>query len=226
MICSTSIKCWPVEYHAQSAVEASLHLREQIPDVSQIESVLIQSHDASVDIIGSEPEKWHPSTRETADHSLPYIVAAALTDGEITDRQFSSQRFEDPGLLDLLQRVKVVRNAELTAAYPRTVANIVTVKLRTGDTLTRRVDHACGAAMNPMSDQAVEAKFHRLADERIGNDQANRVLEFLWKLRNARSQLARPNGNQPSHHARPATGHDKQDQSSASHAQKQQRCAG
>ena len=52
------------------------------------QSVHIESHDASVDIIGSEPEKWKPETRETADHSLPYITAIALIDGKVTDQQF------------------------------------------------------------------------------------------------------------------------------------------
>src|SRR5438045_3788840 len=87
MILKTSIKYWPAEYHSQSAIEAALFLREQIDDVSQIDSVNIESHDASVDIIGSEPEKWKPETRETADHSLPYITAIALIDGEVTDKQ-------------------------------------------------------------------------------------------------------------------------------------------
>src|SRR5258707_2264384 len=82
MILNTSIKYWPAEYHSQSAIEAALFLREQIGDVSQITSVNIESHDASVDIIGSEPEKWRPETREPADHSLPYITAIALIDGK------------------------------------------------------------------------------------------------------------------------------------------------
>src|SRR4029079_8463878 len=58
MILNTSIKYWPAEYHSQSAIEAALFLREQLGNVSQITSVHIESHDASVDIIGSEPEKW------------------------------------------------------------------------------------------------------------------------------------------------------------------------
>src|SRR5207248_4963746 len=88
MILNTSIKYWPAEYHSQSAIEAALFLREQIDDVSQVKAMTIESHDASVDIIGSEPEKWRPETRETADHSLPYITAIALIDGEVTEKQF------------------------------------------------------------------------------------------------------------------------------------------
>ena len=61
--------------------------------LSQVKSMVIESHDASVDIIGSEPEKWRPQQRETADHSLPYITAVALIDGEVTDKQFAPERF-------------------------------------------------------------------------------------------------------------------------------------
>src|SRR5438876_9863296 len=89
MILNTSIKYWPAEYHSQSAIEAALFLREQIDDVSQVKAMTIESHDASVDIIGSEPEKWRPETRETADHSLPYITAIALIDGEVTESNFN-----------------------------------------------------------------------------------------------------------------------------------------
>src|SRR5947199_8024758 len=91
MILNTSIKYWPAEYHSQSAIEAALFLREQIDDVSQVKAMTIESHDASVDIIGSEPEKWRPETRETADHSLPYITAIALIDGEVTEKQFQPE---------------------------------------------------------------------------------------------------------------------------------------
>ena len=182
MICETSIKCWPVEYHAQSAVDAALQIRREISDASQIESVLVESHDAAVDIIGSEPEKWSPTTRETADHSLPYIVAATLMDGEMTDKQFSPERIADRKLWDLVQRVKVVRHAELSAAYPGAVGNILTVTLVGGRTITRRVDHACGHARNPMSDELVERKFHSMADGRIGRGRADAVVAWVWKL--------------------------------------------
>src|SRR6266403_1010395 len=86
MILKTSIKYWPAEYHSQSAIEAALALRKEIADFTQVKSMTIESHDASVDIIGSEPEKWKPETRETADHSLPYITAIALIDGEVTEK--------------------------------------------------------------------------------------------------------------------------------------------
>src|SRR5664279_1467041 len=127
MILNTSIKYWPAEYHSQSAIEAAMFLRKEIGDPSKIQSVRIESHDASVDIIGSEPEKWKPETRETADHSLPYITSIALIDGEVTDKQFQPERFMDPVIWKFLENVTVQRNAELSSLYAKAVANIVPV---------------------------------------------------------------------------------------------------
>jgi 2-methylcitrate dehydratase len=182
MIMETSIKFWPAEYHSQSAIHAALALRKEIGDVAEIESVIVRSHDAAVDIIGSEPEKWQPQSRETADHSLPYMVAAALADGEITDRQFAPERYTDSTLLALVQRVKIERDAELSARYPEAVANIVTVHLRDGRVLTQRMDYPLGHARNPLSDAQLEEKFHSLADPRLSSARADALLQQAWQL--------------------------------------------
>src|SRR5207249_2939395 len=182
MILNTSIKYWPAEYHSQSAIEAALFLREQIDDISQIASVHIESHDASVDIIGSEPEKWKPETRETADHSLPYITAIALIDGDVTDRQFQPERFTDPAIWKFLENVKVTRNAELSALYPGAVANIVHVTLKNGRTLAKRVDYPLGNAKNPVSDGELERKFLRLVEPAMGRDHCAKILDHAWSI--------------------------------------------
>ena len=187
MILRTSIKFWPAEYHSQSAIEAALFLREQIGAGVEVKSMTIESHDASVDIIGSEPEKWKPETRETADHSLPYITAVALIDGEMTEKQFQRDRFADPKIWKFLEKVKVERNAELSALYPGAVANIVHVELVDGLRFTKRVDYPMGHAKNPLKDSQVEEKFHVLVDPMLGKDRAKKIVEIAWKLDAAES---------------------------------------
>jgi 2-methylcitrate dehydratase len=182
MILNTSIKYWPAEYHSQSAIEAALFLRKQIDHLSAVKSVSIESHDAAVDIIGSEPEKWRPMTRETADHSLPYITAIALIDGEVTNKQFEPERFKDPEVWKFLENVKVERNTELSAMYPDAVGNIVHVDLADGRRLTRRVDYPLGHAKNPLKDSEVEEKFSALILPVLGKRRAKKILDFVWKL--------------------------------------------
>jgi 2-methylcitrate dehydratase len=187
MILNTSIKYWPAEYHSQSAIEAALSLRKQIDHLAEVKSVTIESHDAAVDIIGSEPEKWRPATRETADHSLPYITAIALIDGEITNKQFEPERFKDPEVWKFLENVKVERNAELSAIYPGAVANIVHVDLAGGRRLTKRVDYPLGHAKNPLNDSQVEGKFFALVEPSIGQKRAGRIVDLAWRLDEAKN---------------------------------------
>jgi 2-methylcitrate dehydratase len=187
MILNTSIKFWPAEYHSQSAIEAALSLRKEIGDPAKAKSMTIESHDASVDIIGSEPEKWKPETRETADHSLPYITAIALIDGEITDKQFARERFADREVWKFLENVKVVRHNELSGMYPEAVANIVHVDLVDGKRLTKRVDYPMGHAKNPLKDSEVEEKFFALVEPAIGKEQARKIVDLVWKLDEARN---------------------------------------
>jgi 2-methylcitrate dehydratase len=187
MILRASIKFWPAEYHSQSAIEAALLLRDEICDPATVRAMTIESHDAAVDIIGSEPAKWKPKTRETADHSLPYITAIALLDGEVTDRQFEPERFKDPEVWKFLENAKVQRNAELSALYPDAVANIVHVDLADGRRLTRRVDYPKGHAKNPLKDSQVEEKFNVLVDPILGTDRARKIIDIVWKLDEAKN---------------------------------------
>ena len=84
------------------------------------------------------------------------------------------------------------RHAELSARYPEAVANIVTVKLRDGRTLTERVDYPHGSAKNPLTDAEVEEKFLSFANRLLDRDQVEALLHRLWRLdeQNELSELA------------------------------------
>jgi 2-methylcitrate dehydratase len=188
MINQTYIKFWPAEYHSQSAIDAALQLRSEIGDPAKITSIDIHTFNAAVDIIGKDPEKWRPQTRETADHSLPYCTAAAIVDGDITDAQFEHSRFTDPTLLALVAKIKLHRDAELNQRYPRGIPNRLTVKLADGRTLVKEVEFPRGHAQNPMTDAEVEKKFRTAVEPRYDKAAADRILATCWdmeKLKNA-----------------------------------------
>ncbi|MGH7127777.1 MAG: MmgE/PrpD family protein, partial [Planctomycetaceae bacterium] len=182
MIKRTSIKFWPAEYHSQSAIHAALELRTQIDDVSQIAAIDIHSFDAAVDIIGKDPEKWRPKTRETADHSLPYCTAVALVDGDVTLDSFSDNRLRDESLLELVSRIRIHRDAALTARYPRGIPNRITVTLDGGRTLTAENEFPRGHDRNPMTDEEVETKFRRMAAGVLDGPAASDLLDECRRL--------------------------------------------
>ncbi len=181
-ILDTYLKKYPAEYHAQSAISAALTLRKQIPDLSAIREIHIYSHDAAVDIIGSEPEKWRPQTRETADHSLPYCVAIALKEGKVSLEEYTPYHFHDPDLLALLDKIKVHRDSSCSRLYPQAIPNIVEIITQEGKTFRERVDYPRGHPQNPMTDQEIEEKFYRLTSPLLTEEQQRRILDYLWHL--------------------------------------------
>ena len=187
MITQTYIKFWPAEYHSQSAIDAALQLRPEVGDLRKVTAIDIHTFDAAVDIIGKDPEKWRPKTRETADHSLPYCTAVALADGDVTLAQFEPERISDPTLLDLVAKVKIHRDAALSARYPYGIPNRVSVTLQDGRQAVREVEFPRGHAQNPMTDCEVEHKFRTLIVPRYGKDRAERILAVCWELEKLKS---------------------------------------
>lgn len=177
MILKTYIKFWPAEYHSQSAIDACLQLRPQVGDISKIESILVESFEAAVSIIGSEPEKWRPTSRETADHSMGFCMACALLDGDVTRASFSDEKIRDPKVLSLLDKIKIVETAECNAGYPDGIPNNIIIKTTDGKTVSKKVTYPRGHAGNPMTDEEVVAKFNKLADGVVSASTAQRIVE-------------------------------------------------
>jgi len=188
MILDTYIKHYPVEYHAQTAVASALVVREELikaegrQSLASIAEVEIGSYDVAIEIIGRDPEKWHPRTRETADHSFPYSVAVALLDGTVTLQSFGPKRLNDEALQALMQKVRVVEQEEFKGWYPQAMPTRVSVRTAMGKEYVKQVDFPLGHPRNPMSDREVEEKFRALAAGKLDRAQAGKVIDLVWKL--------------------------------------------
>jgi 2-methylcitrate dehydratase len=178
----TYLKYFPAEIHSQTAIWAALDARKEIDNLSDVISVEIASHEAGYTILGRDPEKWSPATKETADHSLPYIVTMALLDGRIDNSTYTPRKFRDPKTLDFLKKVTVIEDKDLTTMYPEAVANRVTVNLSSGKIISKQVNYHKGHPKNPMSDKDVEKKFRTLTGRQLGKSQADNALKTLWNL--------------------------------------------
>jgi 2-methylcitrate dehydratase len=181
-IAGTYLKFFPAEIHSQTSIWAALEARKEIENFDDIVSVEIASHEAGYTILGRDPEKWNPMTKETADHSLPYIVAVALLEGKIGNSTYSEKKYRDPKVLDFLKKITVVEDKGLSAKYPEAVANRITVKLASGKVITRQVDYHKGHPKNPMSDKEVEEKFERLTKKYLTKNQSRKILDTIWSL--------------------------------------------
>ena len=177
----TNFKLFAAEYHAQAPLAVALALRHKVR-AEEIETLDVQIYAMAHSEIGSEPAKWDPRTRETADHSLPYMLAVALVDGRITPASFEPKRYLDPSLRPLMNRIRVAENPELTRRFPGELPSQIDVTTRAGVRFTERAEYPKGHARNPMTDGDIESKFRGLADDVLGGAQAARALDALWRL--------------------------------------------
>lgn len=179
----TYVKYYPAEYHSQSAIWAAIEARKEIEDPEEeIMSVEIETHEAGYTILGKDPEKWVPKTKETADHSLPYIVGLALLEGKISNSSYSLRKISNPQILQFLKRIVVKEDKDLTGRYPSRIANRVSVKLADGRIIRKQVDIPKGHPINPMTNEEIEGKFRRLTRKFLKPSQMDKIIGFVWNI--------------------------------------------
>ena len=160
-ILRTYVKKYPVEYHAQAAVDAALKIHSKL-DGAAISRVEVETYEAGRSIL-ADLEKWAPANRETADHSLPFIVAAALHTGRFWLDTYSL--IGDAGVRELMSKVEVVERRDFTESYPGLLPTRIVVHAANGihqEELS--VPH--GHYKNPMTDAELDEKFLMLTKDR------------------------------------------------------------
>ncbi len=180
-IMETTFKSFPSQIHTQAPIEMALELRSRF-SLDDIESIRIHSYAGAISSAATEPEKWDPKTRETADHSIPYLVAAALQDSDVTEDSFTDARILDPALRAIMGKMTLVEDAGFTARYPAEFNCRMEVIDGSGQVHEASTRNPKGNRRNPMSDTEVDAKFHRLAAGVLPAPQRDRVLELVWSL--------------------------------------------
>jgi len=130
----------------------------------------------------SDPSKFKPKTKETADHSLPYVVAAAVADGNVLPSSFSDEKLKDPRIWDLLGKIKVIADPEIDAMFPGVKRARVTITTNQGDAHTAQVDNAKGSPLNPMSDEEIISKFRANAGTVLSKEQQDKVIDLTWRF--------------------------------------------
>jgi 2-methylcitrate dehydratase len=177
-----SVKFYPAQGMTLTAIAAAARVGKEIGDFGKIAAVEIATTNFAYISAGKEPEKWAPETRETADHSLPYIVARALVDGDITHDSFSASAVRDPKIRDLMKKIMVRPDEALTAMAPKNLPNRVTATLTDGRTISYQVDAIPGFASMPMQKTDFELKFSKNVAKYMGKQQQRQVLDYLWAL--------------------------------------------
>jgi 2-methylcitrate dehydratase len=176
-----AIKPYPAVIYTQTAIVAGIEVASEVGSLDRIAAIEIATTSRGYQRTGSEPEKWSPKTRETADHSLPYITARAMFDGDITNESFAPHRFGDPDILAFMQKITVSEDPDLTARIGAAPTRVTAI-LADGQRISREVDYAPGFAERPMNRSEVERKFRGNVGKRWPQQRTDATLQALWAL--------------------------------------------
>jgi 2-methylcitrate dehydratase len=177
-----TLKPYPAVIYTQTAIVAAIEVAREVGSLDRIAGIDVATSLRGYERTGSEQEKWDPKTRETADHSLPYVTARAMFDGDINNESFSEQKFRDPAILAFMQKIKVAEDPALTARTGGAVPTRVTATLFDGKQIIREVDHAPGFVARPMNRSEVERKFRGNVGVRWPKEQTEANLKALWAI--------------------------------------------
>lgn len=161
LVSSSHLKLHPVCYHGQAAVEAAIQLHRRI-DAAHVDRVIIGASSVAIQYMAADRDRWDVSTRETADHSLPYVTSVALLKGGVEMQDFDEQALRSPAVRDLMMRVEVEESPAYSAGDPDESPARITVELSDGRSLVEEVTLAPGHSKRPASAEMLEAKLTML----------------------------------------------------------------
>ena len=181
-ITQCGMKAFPTEALTHTPISAVLDLvknNDLHPD--EVSKIQIRSLARAADIL-SDPSKYDPQTKETADHSLPYVIAAAVVDRQVTPTQFTMQRIMDPKIREQLHKVEVVADPQIEKVFPALQRVIVHIQTKNGRSFNKQLDFPKGDPRNPLTDSEIEEKFASLAEGVLSSAAQKKVKDAIWSL--------------------------------------------
>jgi len=181
-ITQCGMKAFPTEALTHTPISAVLDLvksNDLKPDA--VTKIQIRSLARAADIL-SDPSKYDPRSKETADHSLPYVIAAALAERQVTPVQFTMEKIMDPAIRAQLNKIEVVADPEIEKVFPALQRVIVNISTADGRTFSKQLDYPKGDPRNPLSDAEIEEKFAALAEGVLSTKAQKKLKDAIWNL--------------------------------------------
>jgi 2-methylcitrate dehydratase len=181
-ITQCGMKAFPTEALTHSPISAVLTLvKDNDLKPENITKVHVRTTARGADIL-SDPSKYDPHTKETADHSLPYVIAAAIAERQVTPLQFTREKITHPIIRKQLNKIEVVADPEIEKVFPALQRVVVTILTTDGRELSRQLDYPKGDPRNPLTDKEVEEKFEALAEPVMSGAARRKAIEAIWSL--------------------------------------------
>ncbi|MFQ5650426.1 MAG: MmgE/PrpD family protein [bacterium] len=181
-ILDCSMKAFPTEALTHTHISATLKVViENDIQPQEIEEVTVTTIARAVDIL-FDTEKYRPTSRETADHSLPYCIAAAIVYRQITTDQFEEDRIQDAQIKTVLPRIKGEASEAFEKMFPAKQPSKVTIRLKNGQEHSAQLDYPKGDPREPMSEQDLDNKFRSLCTPVLSEAKQKEIKRAVWQM--------------------------------------------
>ncbi len=183
-ILDCSMKAFPTEALTHTHLSAVLKLvRDHDIKPENITEVVITTIARACDIL-FDPEKYKPDSRETADHSLPYCIAAAIVDRQITPNSFSKEKLKDQRLWNVINKIKGAASEEFEKLFPAKQPSKAVIRTQEGREYSQYLDYPKGDPREPMTDQDLQIKFNALSEAVLSPNKQLEVKTLTYDLEN------------------------------------------
>ena len=183
-ILECGMKAFPTEAlthtHISCALNAMINNDLVYTDIKEIKvTAFAQAYDILFD-----PTKYRPESRETADHSLPYCMAAAIVDKKITTDSFSDEKLKDPKIFEVIDKIKGEPSLEFEKMFPAKQPSKVVITTNDGQEYSEYLEYPKGDPREPMTMDDLENKFNSLAGDSFNQDDLNSLKELIFNCEN------------------------------------------
>ena len=134
-----------------------------------------------------DPTKYRPESRETADHSLPYCLAAAMVDKKITTESFSDEKLKDPRIYEVIDKIKGEPSQEFEKMFPAKQPSKVVVTTNDGSEFSEYLEYPKGDPREPMTMNDLENKFNGLSEGLLSDDKKKEIKEIIFDCESLQS---------------------------------------
>ena len=181
-ILECSMKAFPTEALTHSHITCALKIvRDHDVKPEEIVEIKVTTIARAVDIL-FDSEKYNPKNRETADHSLPYVIAAAVVDRKITTDQFNDERINDPVIRSVLPKIVGEASDEFERMFPDKQPSKVVITLTDGSSYKAEVDYPKGDPREPMTQEDLDLKFESLTSKLMDDEKREKIKSTIWNL--------------------------------------------
>lgn len=178
-IMKCSMKAFPCEALSHVHITAVLNaVKKNNIKYDEIDSVTITTIARAYDIL-FDPHKYRPESRETADHSLPYSVAAAIVDRKVTTHSFSEEKLKDPKIWEIIDKIKGEASEEFEKMFPEKQPSKVIIRTKDGREFSEYREYPKGDPREPMTMEDLEIKFNSLSDELLSEERQYEIKNMI-----------------------------------------------